>query len=159
MTGFPRKGSIIHTHLYPMKRRDFLYSAGAAATLPVLPLPAAAPPVVAAPVHTAKVGWAALYARTHAKASPALIQKWLGVGPQQAHALMTELTRINIIHAPVGGTALAVDPIYTARSVPGLQSAGLRMREQARKAVRAWVEDSPEVQVTDTIEEPDHETS
>lgn len=83
-----------------MKRREFLSSAGAAAVIPVLPLPAMATPVATAPVRATQVGWAALFARVNDRATPALLQKWMGVGPEQANALMSELVKRNIIHAP-----------------------------------------------------------
>lgn len=61
-----------------MKRREFLSSAGAAAVIPVLPLPAMATPVATAPVRATQVGWAALFARVNDRATPALLQKWMG---------------------------------------------------------------------------------
>jgi hypothetical protein len=159
---FPAKGQpFIPTYrsmkLSSMKRRDFLYSAGAAASIPVLPLPAMAAPVASAPVHTAQVGWAALYARTHAKASPTLIQKWLGVGPKQAHALMSELARLNVLGTPVGGTAAAVKPIYATRSVPGARSTGAKIADAAKDMARTWIEDAH--QENEPLTEDTDETS
>lgn len=143
--------------LSSMKRRDFLYSAGAAVSIPVLPPPAMAAPVASAPVHTAQVGWAALYARTHAKASPALIQKWLGVGPEQAHALMSELAHLNVLSTPIGGTAAAVKPIYAPRSIPGARSNGAKIADAVQDLARTWLED--EAPNDDPLTEDTDETS
>ncbi len=113
-----------------MKRREFLSSAGAAAVIPVLPLPAMATPVATAPVRATQVGWAALFARVNDRATPALLQKWMGVGPEQANALMSELVKRNIIHAPVAGTAASVQPMYPSGGIPGVaKSAGQMLRK------------------------------
>jgi hypothetical protein len=75
-----------------MKRRDFLLSGGAAAVIPVLPLPAMAAPVAAAPVNVMQLGWAALFARTHNCATPELLQTWLRVGPEAALSFQAYLS-------------------------------------------------------------------
>jgi len=143
-----------------MKRREFLSSAGAAAALPVLPLPAKAIPVATAPANASKVGWAALYARAHAKASPALIQQWLGVGPEQAHAIMSELLRTNVLNAPVGGVASVMDPMFPKRAVPGTQPPLRDLANKTRQLLADHLHDPDEAPDTEDIpEEPPHETS
>lgn len=135
-----------------MKRRDFLRSAGATAIIPVLPLPAVAVPVAAAPVQAIQLNWAALFARTHAKASPALIQSWLGVGPAQAQAVMSGLVERGIIGAPVAGTAAAVQPIYQSRAVPGTRVAVAKVKDIVEGFVRDALEDDAEVREGDAHE-------
>lgn len=139
--GFPRKRSALHTHLYTMKRREFLSSAGAAAVIPVLPLPAMAVPAATAPVNTMQVGWAALYARANNQATPALIQKWLRVGPDQANALMSELVKRNVIHTPLSGSAVAVQPMYPNGGVPGMFRKSKRVIDQAKDLVDTLLDD------------------
>ena len=136
-----------------MKRREFLRSAGAAAVLPVLPLSAMTAPVVAAPANTMQVGWAALYARANNQASPALIQKWLRVGPEQAQALMSELTKRQIIHTPVAGSAAAVQPMYPSSGIPGAMKRTQHFVQKARDVYEDWIED--EVEETETTLEPE----
>ncbi|MCF2871365.1 hypothetical protein L0664_09845 [Octadecabacter sp. G9-8] len=115
-----------------MKRREFLSSAGAAAVLPVLPLPAIASPTAVASANAAQVGWAALFARVNDRATPALIQKWMGVGPEQANALMSELVKRNIIHAPIAGSATSVQPMYPRGGVPGIAKSSGQILRKAR---------------------------
>lgn len=162
--GFPPKRSAVHTHLLLMKRRDFLRSAGAAAVIPVLPLPAMAVPAATAPVNTFQVGWAALYARAHNQASPALIQKWLRVSPEQANAVMGELVNQNIIKLPVAGSATAVQPMYPGGGVPGMFRKSKKVVDAAKQVFDALVEDNEPVEQAETISDPlieetAHETS
>ncbi len=111
-----------------MKRRDFLRSAGAAAVVPVLPFSAMVTPAAAAvPINSMQVGWAALYARVNNQATPALIQKWLRVGPEQANALMGELVNRNIIRMPAAGSAVAVQPMYPGGGYPGMFNTSKRV--------------------------------
>lgn len=149
---FPRKRSAIHTHLLSMKRRTFLRSAGAAAAIPVLPLPALAAPVAPAPVHAATANWAALYARANARATPALLQKWLNVGPEQANALMADLVKRNIVHAPVAGSAAAIQPMYPTRGIPGLPHTTKDMIRKARNVLETMIEDEAEPVVDDPVD-------
>lgn len=142
-----------------MKRRDFLCSAGAAATLPVLPLPAAAVPVAAAPVHASQVGWAALFARVNTRTTPALLQKWMGVGPEQAHALMSELIQRNIIHAPVAGSAAAIQPMHPQGSIPGTIKTTGQVLRKARDTVEALLDDQDIVEDEISPEESTDETA
>lgn len=65
-----------------------------------------------------------------------MIQKWLGVGPEQAHALMSELVAKNILRAPVRGAAMAVDPIYKSYSIPGARPFAARAAETAKEVMR-----------------------
>lgn len=133
-----------------MKRRDFLRSAGAAAVIPVLPLPAMAVPAATAPVNTFQVGWAALYARAHNQASPALIQKWLRISPEQANAVMGELVNQNIINLPIAGSATAVQPMYPASGVPGRLSRTKKVAETAKDVFDTLIEDDEPVTPTET---------
>ncbi|HCP81742.1 MAG TPA: hypothetical protein DIT67_09175 [Octadecabacter sp.] len=140
-----------------MKRRDFLRSAGAAAVIPVLPLPAMAVPAAAAPVNAFQVGWAALYARAHNQASPALIQKWLRVGPEQANALMGELANQNIIKLPVAGSATAVQPMYPAGRVPGMFNKTKKAVETAKEVFDTLVKDDETDEQVESISGPTRE--
>ncbi len=142
-----------------MKRRDFLRSAGAAAVIPVLPLPAMAVPVVKAPVNTFQVGWAALYARAHNQASPALIQKWLRVSPEQANALMGELVNQNIIKVPIAGSATAVHPMYPGGGVPGMFGKTKKAVETAKDILDTLVEEDEAGEPIETICETTSEVS
>lgn len=132
--GIPRKRSALHTHLYSMKRREFLSSAGAAAVLPVLPLPAMAAPTAVASASATQVGWAALFARTHNRATPALLQKWMGVGAPEAKAIMSELINRNIIHAPVAGASASVQPMFPQGGIPGIGKSSGQILRKARDA-------------------------
>ena len=137
-----------------MKRRDFLRSAGAAAVIPVLPLPAMAVPAAAAPVNSFQVGWAALYARAHNKASPALIQKWLRVTPEQANALMGELVNQNIIKLPIAGSATAVQPMYPNGGVPGMFNKTKKAVETAKEVFDTLIEDDETDEQLEGVSEP-----
>lgn len=119
-----------------MERREFLSFAGASAVIPVLPLPAPTIPVVVAPIDAAKVDWAALYARTHGRATPELIQKWLHVSPDQARAVMSDLVRKNVVAAPVAGSAAAIRPMYPSRSIQGARL----ISEKAKAAVKDFAQ-------------------
>ncbi len=138
-----------------MKRRDFLCSAGAAAAIPVLPLHAMAAPVATAPVHAATANWAALFARANARATPALIQKWLNVGPAQASAIMADLVKRNIVHAPVAGTAVAVQPMHPPQGIPGLSHASKDIFEKARDIYDALADDECDLVGPETNEADD----
>lgn len=118
----------------------------------MLPLPVAAAPMAATPVHTTQVGWAALFARANNHATPALMQKWLNVGPQQAHALMSELTRRNIIQVTSSGAATAVQPMYQTSGIPGVAQTTSNMVEAARDVWDAVMEEEID---TDDPEAPD----
>ncbi len=122
--------------------------------IPVLPLPAMAIPVAKAPVRTAQVGWAALYARAHAKTSPELIQSWLGVGPEQAQALMSDLVDRKIIHTPVGGVARAIDPMYPSSGIPGARPFQEKIADKARELVKDMLDaddgDLSDAEIEDT---------
>lgn len=128
-----------------MNRRNFLRSAGAAAVVPMLPLSAIAAPAAVAPANAMQVGWAALYARANNQASPALIQKWLRVGPEQAQALMSELTSRQIIHAPIAGSAAAVQPMYPSTGIPGATKLRQHFAQKARDAFDDFLEPDPDV--------------
>lgn len=154
-----------------MKRRDFLRTAGAAATLPVLPMPVRAAPAAMAPISAAKVDWAALYARANAHATPELIQTWLRVGPEQAHAILSDLVRRKIVHAPVAGTAAAVDPMYRSAGFPQPRAITTKISDHLKKMTEAELEadedavdldveatGSPDVDAEDDTEVT-HETS
>lgn len=125
-----------------MKRRTFLSSAGAAAVLPVLPLSVAAVPAAAAPVSASTANWAALFARVNSRATPALIQKWLGVGPDTAQAIMSDLIKRNVVHAPVAGTAAAVQPMYASRAIPGVPATPSDALKRAKDTFEALVDDT-----------------
>lgn len=85
-----------------------------------------------------------------------MLQKWMGVGPAQAQALMSELARLNIIHAPLGGIATAVEPIYRPNTVLGARPVGARIVDHAKDTARAWLEDeSTEDVLNDTDEKAD----
>lgn len=156
MQGFPHKTSALHTHINAMKRREFLTTAGAAASLSVLPLSPVAAMPAATSVPATQVSWATLIARSQAKASPELIQQWLNVGPEQARAVMSELVRKNVLRAPVGGAAVAVDPMFASRKVPGARPMAKRIATKANEMVREWAE----AQLDDEApEEKAHETS
>ncbi|MDB4213247.1 hypothetical protein N9741_00045 [Octadecabacter sp.] len=137
-----------------MKRREFLSSAGAAAVIPVLPLPAMATPVATAPVRATQVGWAALFARVNDRATPALLQKWMGVGPEQANALMSELVKRNIIHAPVAGTAASVQPMYQSGGIPGVAKRTGQMLRKVHDVIDAF--DAPNQDMTDAAQVDQH---
>ena len=143
-----------------MKRRDFLCSAGAAAVIPVLPLPAMAIPAATAPVNAMQVGWAALYARANNAASPALIQKWLRVGPEQAHALMAELTKRNIIQLPIAGSATAVQPMYPGGGYAGMFNKSRQVTRKAKDVFDALTQDETPIEVVeddDTVLDQGHD--
>ena len=125
--------------------------------IPVLPLPAMAAPVAAAPANAMQVGWAALYARANNQASSALIQKWLRGGPEQAQALMSELTKRQIIHAPVAGSAAAVQPMYPSSGIPGAVKRTQHFVQKARDVFEDWIEDED---IDDGVTElaPEHGT-
>lgn len=127
--------------------------------IPVLPLPAMAVPAAAAPVNTFQVGWAALYARAHNQASPALIQKWLRVSPEQANAVMGELVNQNIIKLPVAGSATAVQPMYPGGGIPGMFSKTKKVVETAKEVFDTLIEDEEPVEAHTeiTTEETAHE--
>ena len=114
--------------------------AGASAVIPVLPLPAPTIPVVVTPIDAAKVDWAALYARTHGRATTELIQKWLHVSPDQARAVMSDLVRKNVVAAPVAGSAAAIRPMYPSKSIPGARL----FSEKAKKVVKDYVHNALE---------------
>ena len=131
--------------------------------IPVMPLPAMANPVAKAPVRAAQVGWAALYARTHGQASPKLIQSWLGVGHDQAQALMSDLIQRKIIHAPIGGAARAVEPMFTRSGIPGARPIQQKIATKAKEMVRELLDqehaethdiDPPELEEDETHETP-----
>ena len=132
-----------------MKRRNFLSLAGATAILPVLPLSAASVPAAAAPVPASLLNWAALFARTHAKASPALIETWLGLGAAQSEVVMADLVRRGIVRAPIAGTAAAVKPMYQSRAIPGAQAVTAKVKDLIEDYMRDAVD--PDVD-PDTIE-------
>lgn len=124
--------------------------------IPVLPLPAMAVPVATAPapvmaVNTMQVGWAALYARVNNQTTPALIQKWLRVGPDQAHALMGELVKRNIINMPIAGSATAVQPMYPGGGYGGMFNKSRKVTEKAKEIFDSLIEDDAP---TEDIEEP-----
>lgn len=139
-----------------MKRREFLSSAGALATLPVLPMPAAAVPAAAAPANALQASWAALFARAHGQATPALIQKWLGVGPAQAQALMSDLLAKNVIAAPVAGSAASVQPMFPKTGIPGVRQTS-DLLAKTRDVIEYLAEDHNALEAeehTDDIHEP-----
>jgi len=143
-----------------MNRREFINTAGATALIPVLPTSAMASPVAKTPALTAKVGWAALYARTHAKATPALIQTWLGVGAEQAHVLMSELVRTNVLNAPVGGVATVVEPMFRPKAVPGAQPVTRDLTRKAKEFITdALNDENPPQEPEPFIEEQIDEAS
>ncbi|WP_179214855.1 hypothetical protein [Octadecabacter ascidiaceicola] len=116
-----------------------------------------------APVNAMQVGWAALYARAQNQASPALIQKWLRVGPEQANALMGELVSRNIIKLPVAGSATAVQPMYPSGGVTGMFNKSKKAVETAKEVFDTLVEedetdDQIETTPEPTIEETANET-
>lgn len=135
-----------------MNRRNFLRSAGAAAVIPALPLSALVTPVAAAPANAMQVGWAALYARANNQASPALIQKWLRVGPDQAQALMSELTKRQIIHAPIAGSAAAVQPMYPNGTVPGVFQKSKQVAQKAREVFDTLLEEDVPAERADPVD-------
>lgn len=101
-----------------MDRRSFLKTAGAAAAAPLLPVPAIAS-AQAVTVNRFQIGFAALYARVNGRASPAMIQKWLRIGPEDARYVMGELRGMGILNAPIAGSATAARPMYPGGKVPG----------------------------------------
>lgn len=134
-----------------MKRREFLRTAGAAAVLPVLPLPALASPMATAPasasaVNAMQVGWAALYARANHRATPALLQKWLRINPSQANAMMSELVKRGVVHTPIAGSAAAVQPMYSAQNVGGLFGSKRKAAQTAKDVFDALVQDDDETE-------------
>ena len=124
--------------------------------IPVLPLPAMVAPAATAPANAMQVGWAALYARANNKATPALIQKWLRVGPEQAQVLMSELTKRQIIHAPIAGGATAVQPMYPNSGVAGSITRSRHFIRKAQSVVEDWVEDE-DCAEGETVRPPEHE--
>jgi len=135
-------------------------TAGATAIIPVLPTSAMAAPVAKAPAHAAKIGWAALYARAHAKASPALIQKWLSVGSEQANALMAELVRTKVLNAPVGGIATVTKPMFGPNTVPGAKTVTKNIARRTQQIIFDAFQDEPDLSEHNAIEEEiHHETS
>jgi len=117
-----------------------------------VPLPAAATPVTAASAHASKAGWAAIFARVHSRATPALLQKWLQVGPSEAQALMSELVAKNIVHAPVAGSAAAVRPMYPGGGLDSVFDQTKTVTKTAKKAFDALVEED---EVREEAVEPD----
>ena len=112
--------------------------------IPVLPLPALATPMAAAPANAAQVGWAALFARVNNRATPALLQKWMGVGPQQAELLMSELIKRNIIYTPVAGSAVSVQPMYPTGGFPGRIAQTNDVLQNVRDTLDTVLEDDAE---------------
>lgn len=126
--------------------------------VPILPLPIAAAPIVT-PVDAAKANWAALYARVNARATPELLQKWLGVGPDQAQALMSELIKRNIIHAPVAGSAIAVQPMHPHGVVPGSGKMRSEIMRKAQQTIGDWIQAEPDAHPDETTQSDQDETA
>lgn len=64
------------------------------------------------------------------RASPALIQKWLRIGPTEAHTVMRELVSRGVVQAPIAGSAIAVDPLYPGGRPPGFITKGRNIAEK-----------------------------
>jgi hypothetical protein len=116
-------------------------------------------PVATAPVNTFQVGWAALYARAHNQASPALIQKWLRVSPEQANALMGELVNQNIIKLPIARIAAAVQTMYPVGGDPGMFGKTKKAVETAKDILDTLVEEDETDEPIETICETTFEGS
>jgi hypothetical protein len=99
-----------------------------------------AAPAAIAPVNAAQVGWAALFARVNNRATPALIQKWMGVGPDHASALMSELVKRNVIHTPIAGSAVSVQPMFPNSGIPGFTKSSGQVLRKARDVLDALSE-------------------
>ena len=101
-----------------------------------------------------------MFARVNNRATPALIQKWLGVGADQANALMSELIKQNVIHAPIAGSAAAVQPMHKASGIPGVSKTTAKVLETSRDILDAVIHEDPgEVAPEATPEEATDETS
>lgn len=101
---------------------------------PLLPVPSLAG-FAAAPVNEFQMGWVTMFARAQNRASPALIQKWLRIGPSEANAVMRELVTRGVVSAPVAGSAVAVDPLYPGGRPIGLAGKGRKMIDRAWDAL------------------------
>ncbi|MCF2906197.1 hypothetical protein L0666_14470 [Octadecabacter sp. CECT 8868] len=117
--------------------------------IPVLPLPAAAVPAAAAPANAMQVGWAALFARANHRATPALIQKWLRVDATQADAVMRELVRQNVVHAPVAGSAAAIKPMYASNGPNTLFGKRNKVVEATKDVIKDLMRDDDVAQAND----------
>lgn len=84
-----------------------------------------------------------MFARANNRASPALIQKWLRIGPTEANAVMRELVSRGVVQAPIAGSAIAVDPLYPGGKPPGFVTKG---RNIAEKVVEILTEEEQESQ-------------
>ena len=94
-----------------MKRRSFLQSLAAAATLPALPFKALASAAPTAAALDQPYLWATFVSRVHNNCSPAKLQRLLKMDEGTAKAVYSELIKNNVITPPNAyGFSQAVNP-------------------------------------------------
>lgn len=103
--------------------------------MPVLPMSSVSAAPSLPTVATGKAQWAALFARVNNRASPALIQKWMGVNAQQAQVVMQDLVARGVVQTPVAGTAVATNPILPANQAVTLKQGAGDVARAAKDAV------------------------
>lgn len=101
-----------------MNRREFTKSLAAAATLPLMPLPAMAKPVAAVAPRSIDLMWGAAIARAQNSGNVDMLAKSLKVTPQVAQAVQSHLLKTNVITMGASpGATVAVKPTFAGRSV------------------------------------------